>query len=294
MRRSLWSILLLALAACEEAPEPREETRQRRSFAGLEDGLEDRSTYNGIFGHSSDELFRVDVDTYEVKKVGRFDGCGPVIDIAVDGGHAIIGASYSSLYSIDPKTAKCTRLASGTFPNSLSFLPVGTVDPTSEALVGYLESRFVRIDPKTGNVTTIGSLEEPGLMSSGDIVSVAEGKTFLTVQGPGCDTDCLVEVNPRTGAMIRNFGPLGRSSVYGIAFWAGSVYGFSDAGELFEVVFTSDNVVTRALDVPDKVSFWGAGSTTIAPVRHEDDGPTVLAGGEGFANKNDKPKPRRR
>jgi hypothetical protein len=134
-----------------------------------------------------------------------------------------------------------------------------------ESLVGYNGSTYVRIDTTTGAVQNVGSLAEPALYSSGDIVSVKDGNTYLTVKGGPCDTDCLVEINPVTGVMLKNWGPLGYGNVYGIAFWAGSVYGFSEQGELFEVTF-ENMVMTAALinDAPE-AAFWGAGSTTSAP-----------------------------
>lgn len=92
--------------------------------------------------------------------------------------------SFSAFYSLDLATAKCTQIAQGDFPNSLSFVPKGTVDPSSEALVGYVGSTYVRIDPKTGATTNIGSLSG-GYRSSGDVVSVKGGGNFLTAIKPG-------------------------------------------------------------------------------------------------------------
>jgi hypothetical protein len=77
--------------------------------------------------------------------------------------------------------------------------------------------------------------------------------------------DCLVEVDPKTGAMTKNWGSLGHSNVFGIAFWAGSVYGFDDTGEIFEVTFTNNVMMTKLIMSPPNVTFWGAGSTTSAP-----------------------------
>jgi hypothetical protein len=53
--------------------------------------------------------------------------------------------------------------------------------------------------------------------------------------------------------------------VYGIAFWAGSVYGFTDAGQLFEITFNQDKITSTAIPTMPGLSFWGAGSTTSAP-----------------------------
>lgn len=218
-----------------------------------------------VFGHSAFTLYRLDPDTKQVTTIGTFDGCSNIIDIALDKDSNLFGATVDGLYSIDKLTAKCELISSGSFPNSLSFIPAGTLDPNEESLVGYNGSNYVRIDTTTGAVSNVGSLAETNLYSSGDIVSVKDGNTYLTVKGGPCDTDCLVEVNPVTGVMLKNWGPLGYSNVYGIAFWAGSVYGFTEQGELFEVTF--DDMTMQATLITDapEAPFWGAGSTTSAP-----------------------------
>jgi hypothetical protein len=219
-----------------------------------------------VFGHSASSLYRMDPITKAVAAVGPFSGCGEVVDIAVDADSNLFGTSEDALYRIDPATAACTLVASGAYPNSLSFVPKGTVDPDVEALVGYVGATYVRIEPSTGELHEIGELSG-GYESSGDIVSVQGGKTLLTVTGADCE-DCIVEVDPATGDLVKSYGPLGYGEVFGLAFWAGSAFGFSSAGDLFEVAFDGDVVSTSPIAIPSApadLSFWGAGSTTSAP-----------------------------
>ena len=111
-----------------------------------------------------------------------------------------------------------------------------------------------------------------GLESSGDIVSVKDGGTFLTVYGPSnvCpQSDCIVEINPATGDLIQNHGSVGYGAVFGLAFWGGSAYGFSNAGDLFEIIFGGSSVTTVPITIPSAPSdlqFWGAGSSTHVPL----------------------------
>ncbi|MCX4241991.1 NHL repeat-containing protein [Paraliomyxa miuraensis] len=224
-----------------------------------------------VFGHSGRTLYRLDPDTNEVVVVGDFtglDGNFSIIDIALDGDSNMYGTAYSSLWSIDRTTAECTKIASGSYTTSLSFVPAGTVHPTEEALVGFDGAQYVRIDVGTGAVTTLGTLPG-GLQSSGDVVSVKDGGTYLTVFGPGCDaTDCLVELDPADGSVTRNFGPLPYDQVFGLAFWGGSAYGFAREGVLFEIEFNGDMVSTTEIPIPvapPGLEFFGAGSTTSAP-----------------------------
>lgn len=220
-----------------------------------------------VYGHSGETLYRLDPSTKQVAIVGPFQGCSSVIDIAVDANSNIFGTTFNGLYRIDKASASCKMVAQGDYPNSLSFVPEGSLLPNAEALVGYNGSDYVRIDTNSGVVTPVGTLGG-GYTSSGDIVSVKGGGTYLTVKGNGCG-DCLVEVDPKTGKMTKNWGPVGFGSVFGLAYWAGSAYGFSDYGDLFEIQFSGQSVKSSKITVPNAppgLSFWGAGSTTIAPV----------------------------
>ena len=220
-----------------------------------------------VFGQSSRDLYRLDPTSNEVTVVGSFSGCNYVVDIAIDEDNRMIASTLSSLWEIDPLTATCTLIAEGNFPNALSFLPVGALLPESEALVGYINTMFVRIDTQTGAITTVGEITG-GYFSSGDIVSVAGGGTYLTVKGNNCD-DCIVQIEPTTGDIIRNFGDLGFADVFGLAYWGGSAYGFSSFGDLFQIAFAGDTIATTVIDIPsapDDLSFAGAGSSTLAPV----------------------------
>jgi hypothetical protein len=223
-----------------------------------------------VYAQSPTTLYKVDPVAKTMTMVAPFGGCDTVIDIAVDENDNGYATTFSGVYKLDLKTAACTLIASGSYPNSLSFVPAGTLDPTVEALVGYFGSTYVRIDTTTGAVTDVGALTN-GYSSSGDIVSVKGGGTFLTVNGNGCG-DCLLQVDPKTGAMIQNYGSVNHSSVFGIAFWAGTVYGFDDAGELFSITWSGTNIVTTNIPTTPGLEFYGAGSTTSAPVLNADGG----------------------
>lgn len=222
-----------------------------------------------VFGHSAGTLYRLDPVTKAVAVVGDFSGCGPVIDIALDEKSTLIAASYEALYKVDKATAACSEIAKGAYPNSLSFVPKGTVDANEEALVGYDGGDYLRIDVATGKTTKIGALGG-SFVSSGDIVSVKGGKTYLTVKGGSCNNnDCLVEVDPKTGKMLKNWGSIEHQKVFGLSFWAGKIYGFDETGNLFEVTFGTNQLATTSIPIPQApngLSFWGAGSTTAAPL----------------------------
>jgi hypothetical protein len=223
-----------------------------------------------VFGHSANTLYRLDPVTKEITVVGDFQGCSGVIDIAIDKDGAMAATAANGLYKIDKATAACTEVAVGGYPNSLSFVPAGTVDPDVEALVGFDGSTYMRIyldGPKAGQKETIGTLDG-GYISSGDVVSVIGGGTYLTVfGGPESCGDCIIQVDPKTGAFIKNVGSLGHSGVFGLAFWGGSAYGFDSYGELFQIDLTNGMATVIAQpNAPADLSYYGAGSSTAAPL----------------------------
>lgn len=215
-----------------------------------------------VFAHGAITLYRIDPNTLQLTTVGGLDCGASVIDIALDQHGQMFGTTYTSLVKIDKTTGACTTVTSGTFPNSLSFVPAGTVHPDKEALVGYNGATYIEIDPDTGSITELGSLGDSTLQSSGDIVSVIGGATYLTVKGGSC-ADCLVKVDPKTGAIQQNLGDIGYGSVFGLAFWGGVVYGFTKSGEVFSYDIVSH--ATALVPVNGATSYYGAGSSTCAP-----------------------------
>ena len=229
-----------------------------------------------VFGHSPDTLYSMDVTTNQITEVAPFSGCTQstltqVIDLAIDAHMNAYVTTFDGFYSLDLGTAQCTLVKTGAYPNSLSFVPAGTVDPNVEALVGYAGNAYLRIDTSTGDITSVGTLSG-GYQSSGDIVSVEGGGTFLTVTGNGCG-DCLLQVNPATGDLVQSYGALPHGAVYGLAYWAGSLYGFDATGDLFTIGSDGDGGIASTDVVTDGgVIWWGAGSTTIAPSTAADGG----------------------
>lgn len=259
----------LATASCAKSTkdgfDPNAPAADGGAFAEEAGSKADPSGAGEVFGHSENALYRVDTVTRAVTEIGTFQGCTYVADIALDEGSNIYASTGSELYLVETNTAHCTLIASGTFPNSLSFVPAGTVESDREALVGFQGGDYVKIDTSTGKVTKIGQIGG-GLQSSGDVVSAKGGKTFVTVKGKDC-ADCLVEIDPATGTSTKNWGPIGKPDVFGLAFWAGDLYAFTNAGQLLLLTLDTGKLVAKDIPITNAPSkFWGAGSTTSAPV----------------------------
>jgi hypothetical protein len=220
-----------------------------------------------VYGHSDGTLYRVDTRTREISEVATFQGCAHVADIALDLRSTIYASTGAELYLIEAASGRCSRVAQGSFPNSLSFVPAGVLDPTEEVLVGYDGGDYVRVDVASGKVTKVGQLGG-GFQSSGDMVTAKDGKGYVTVKGPGC-ADCIVQVDPKTGALVKNLGSLGHTDVFGVAFWGGELYGFTNEGSVLLIELAGDAAKVTELPFAGKpagLQFRGAGSTTSAPL----------------------------
>lgn len=240
-----------------------------------------------IYAHTPLRLYAFRPSTRELSEVGAFSCMSPsdtVIDLAVNGEGRMYATSYTALLHVDPRTGACTAIPSpaGGFPNSLSFVPAGTVFPDAEALVGYQgidgEESYVRIDLMTGAKTTIGTLNDPAsatkYRSSGDLVAVKGSleRAILTVRAVAADaasTDLLAEVNPTNGRILKIAGDTRQVNVWGLAFWAGKAYGFSNDGRVTQM--NLPDVLAHDVDVVNKTfttSFvwYGAAVTTNAPL----------------------------
>lgn len=243
-----------------------------------------------VYAHTTDTLYVFEPYSRSLTAVGKFDcllGSEAVIDIAVDRAGKMFATTFDRFLSVDPLNAKCAQIAFAgaiDYPNALSFVPLGTVDPSKEALVGYASDfgspnavKYMRIDTTTGEMTQIGDMNvsDAGVQyrSSGDIVSlIQDGKrTYATVkvQGPTPGTDLLAEIDPTNGSIKKILGDTKQTNLWGFGYWGGKGYGFSDTGKIVEIdMATGSGTVVKTLDGDGgaPIPWYGAGVTTQAPV----------------------------
>lgn len=229
---------------------------------------------SAVYAHSSTELYSIDPETLIRTTIGTFTFAGAsenITDIAIDKSGAMIGISLQTVYSIDPDTAQTTLLS--TFPQgqggltSLSFVPMDIADPNSaERLVGAdFDGVVWGINPTTGQSTELGNYNQPGnsaLGSSGDIVSVVGFGILATVNVEGQTNDFLARIDPLTW-QASVIGDTGRDKIFGIGFWGGKVYGFTDNMEFVTIDPDTGNVTDSNVG---SIRWWGAGVTTLAPI----------------------------
>lgn len=221
-----------------------------------------------VYAHTASTLYRVDPDTLAVQMVGPFQwnavGSDQMTDIAVDKNGLMIGISYSRVYSVDPTSAKTTLLSSsldGTF-NGLSFVPASMLGQTGDDVlvaVNNANGKVMKIDPMTGSATQVGNMGS--YASSGDLVAVAGFGTVQTVTGSS--SDVLATLAPTSFAATPIGSGTGYGQIWGVAYWKGQVYGFTNGG-----AFVLINPTTGAAQMVSQtnVNWWGAAVTTLAPV----------------------------
>jgi hypothetical protein len=263
-----------ALVACGPGPSGGDDTGGNDGGGDTPDAgdIVDPPGNAAVYAHSSSTLYRVDPVTFEVTEVGPFgwpSGSDTMTDIAIDKDGLMIGVSYTSVYRVDPVDAGCTLLSNnlqGMF-NGLSFVPAGQVGMPegADVLVGSRNTDGVihSIDPMTGAVTPVGDMGGDWV-SSGDIVSIHGFGTVATVTTVGAlGPDVLARLEVGTFAATPIGSGTGYNDLWGIGFWAGDVFGFSEDGSFVLIDTTTGAATPVETSVP---RWWGAAVTTSAPI----------------------------
>ena len=159
-----------------------------------------------VFGHSDTQLFKLEPISKQVTVVGTFDcaiitfpGMGEGMwDIALDKDGNMMGTlakmeglvQSGALVAIDKTNAHCWVIATGVYPNSLTFVPAGTLDQSIEVLVGFNGAEYVRIEPTTGAQIPVDDVDrqEPGVIRRerpGDELAIGDLQRHALVGAEG-------------------------------------------------------------------------------------------------------------
>ena len=222
-----------------------------------------------VYANTASTLYRIDPDTLAITEVADFGWPITVIedqmtDIAIDKTGQMIGVSFTSVYRVDTTTAQATLLSSslqGMF-NGLSFVPADMLGESGDdVLVGVrnTDGLVFKIDPMTGVTTQVGNMGS--YTSSGDLVAVAGFGVVQTVVGT--TNDRLATLAPQTFAATPIGTDTGYDMIWGVAYWKGKVYGFTDTGQFILIDPTTG---AATLVSSNGMAWWGAAVTTLAPV----------------------------
>ena len=197
-----------------------------------------------IYANSSATLYRFDATTSTLTAIGPFvtesgTAIADMLDIAVNAEGAMYAISFGRLYRVylDGTKVSCIELATlATDFAGLTFVPAGSLDPTSEVLVAVTaDGAWTRIDLVSGDpaakLTVLGPYG--GWSSGGDSVAAA-GNVYASANKEGA-TDHLVLINPKTGGVSKDLGDTGQKQLRGLGYWGGFVYGFSLSGDVYKI-----------------------------------------------------------
>jgi hypothetical protein len=231
-----------------------------------------------VYAHSGTTLYRVDSASLSTVEIGVMAGLGTesLTDLAVDKTGNMVGITLDKLYSIDSTTAAVTLIkdlsqgASGF--TSLSYIPTDLTDPNSaDILVSANDQGDVyQIDPTAGTATKIGSygtVAEGKVVSSGDLIGVRNLGIYATVNVGSAANDYLAKIDPTTWTATPLGTGTGFKNIFGLGFWAGTIYGFVDGGTGAGKMITIDMNTGAGTQINTGTQEWyGAGVTTDAPI----------------------------
>jgi hypothetical protein len=128
------------------------------------------------------------------------------------------------------------------------------------------EGAVYQIDPTMGTATMIGSYGSDAqgkIVSSGDLVGVRNLGIYATVDVGEQTNDYLAKIDPATWQATPIGSGTGFDEIFGLGYWAGTVYGFTAKGDMI-TIDTSTGVGTKVN--AGSQAWYGAGVTTDAPV----------------------------
>lgn len=234
-----------------------------------------------IYAHSPKVLFSFSPFTNTVTEIGPFtlpsgEAAPDMVDLAVNADGVVYTTSATSLFRVDPETARATLIREFDVAEreqfyALSFLTPGTLGSTEVLLGATNMGVYYEINPTNGAVRALGTYPD-GWLSSGDVVSV-DGATYATIRRATdneYDTLARITFDDAGRSQITVIGPIrggGQSfrQIFGLGYWGRNVYGFSNSGQLIEI---DRNTGAGRLATTETGTdrFWGAGVTTRAPV----------------------------
>jgi hypothetical protein len=228
-----------------------------------------------VYAHSAGTLYKVDTTTFAETLIGDFSGIDDdVTDIAVDKNGAMVAITDTTLYSVDVTSAAGTQVKTLSSDiedfTGLGYVPNPTDDASDLLVTASADGDVYSINPTTGAGLKIGNYGKSGskqIASSGDIFGVRNFGTYATVKVGSSTNDYLAKIDT-TGASgpawaaILPTSDTGFQNIYGVGFWAGTIYGFDDAGDVLSIDPTSGKATKMD---NNSIVWWGAGVTTNAP-----------------------------
>jgi len=272
-------LVLLTMVACSPGPRPAgtggDDQHSPDAPSHVVDVIENK--LSRVYAHSGSTLYRVDTTSLTPMIIGEMDvGTQSLTDLAIDKNDNMVGITLDKLYSIDAGTAHTTLIKdlsqSARGFTSLSYIPADFDDPASEDILVSANDKgeVFRIDPATGNASMLGTYGTVALgkvISSGDLIGVRGLGIYATVDVGTTGSDYLAKIDPKTWKATPLGTGTGFEKIFGLGFWAGTIYGFVDMGSGAGKIIEIDPNTGAGKEVnTGGVRWYGAGVSTDAPV----------------------------
>ncbi|HEU4611612.1 MAG TPA: hypothetical protein VFS15_06025 [Kofleriaceae bacterium] len=233
-----------------------------------------------VYAHSGSKLYQIDTETLVPVEIGTMAGLGTqsLTDLAIDKSDQMIGITLDKLYSIDGTTGAATLIRdlsqSARGFTSLSFVPADLNDSNSEDILVSANSSgdVFQIDPATGTATKLGSygtVANGKVGSSGDLIAIRGLGIYATVN-IGTDPaaqDYLARIDPDTWTATPLGTGTGYNDIFGLGYWAGTIYGFVAGDTTTGKIITIDPNTGAGTEVlANAIRWYGAGVATDAPI----------------------------
>jgi hypothetical protein len=270
--------MLAVLGGC--GPSARDEQPVDAATGGGSDDGAVMPPDSRVYAHSGSKLYKIDTTTLVPLEIGTMSGLGTqsLTDLAIDKDDNFIGITLDKLYSLDPTTGTTTLIrdlsASAQGFTSLSYVPSDLDDPSSEDILVSANSTgdVFQINPADGTATMLGSygtVANGKVGSSGDLIAIRGLGIYATVDIGTADgsEDYLAKIDPATWTATPLGTGTGFDDIFGLGYWAGTIYGFvsTDSGS-GKIITIDPNTGVGTEVLSNGIRWYGAGVATDAPI----------------------------
>ena len=232
-----------------------------------------------VYAHSDTVLYVVDVQAKTLNTVGPFNAPGNdvITDLAVAPDNTIYVISNTAIYTASPTDGHVTKLGSLAACGSKGVAL--TTTPDGKLWTGDFMGTLCQIDTAQAPPAVLAPISmTSGMALSGDFVAVSNGTVFGTAYkksdsaNAGTQLDnVLVKLDIATGA-VTQIGPTGYPKLFGVAFAANQVFGFTHDGTGHVITVdpaTGTGTLFGTFMDPTShqgISFAGAGVSSLVPI----------------------------
>jgi hypothetical protein len=249
------------------------------SGSGSNNGSGSGSDNFNVYAHSDTVLYVVDVNAKTLNTVGPFNAPANdvITDLAVAPDNTIYVISNTAIYTASAADGHVTKLGSLAACGSKGVAL--TTTPDGKLWTGDFMGTLCQIDTAQSPPAVLPPISmTSGMALSGDFVAVSNGTVFGTAYkktdsaNMGTQLDnVLVKLDIATGT-VTQIGATGYPKLFGVAFAANQVFGFTHDGT-GHVVTIDPGSGTGTLfgtfmdpNTHQGISFAGAGVSSLVPI----------------------------